>query len=74
MNLNWHQIIGALVIAATTWTASQFFSAQSSISVIQIQIEQMSSVLKEIRNEQKNFALKSELDKIERRVEKLEQK
>ncbi len=74
MNLDWKQVIAALVISGITWIASQFFSAQSSISLVKLQMDQIALMLKEVRDQQKDYALKSEVERLEKRIERLEQK
>ena len=76
MEINFTQIFGGLVIASITWVASQFLSTQNSISIVKVQMEQMSNVLTEIRSDQKEFknlyALRNDLEKLEKRVDKIE--
>ena len=76
MNLNWQQIIGGILIAAITWVASQFLAAQSEIAVIKQQMDTIVNMMKEVRadqrEQQKLYALKSDIDRLEKRLDKLE--
>lgn len=76
MNLNWQQIGGGILIAAITWTASQFLSAQSEIAVIKQQMDTIVNMMKEVRQDQREqqklYALKSDIDRLEKRLDKLE--
>lgn len=76
MNINWQQILGGCLIAGITWTASQFLSAQSEIAVIKQQMDTIVNMMKEVRQDQREqqklYALKSDIDRLEKRLDKLE--
>lgn len=76
MNLNWQQILGGVLIAAITWVASNFLSAQSEIAVIKQQMDTIVNMMKEVRADQREqaklYALKSDIDRLEKRLDKLE--
>lgn len=78
MNLNFQQIFGGLAIAATTYVASNFLSANKDLAILQQQMELLNQTLKEVRQDQREFqkayVLRQEYDKLEGRVQKLEDK
>ena len=78
MNVDLKQILGALVIASITWVASSFLNANSELAILKQQISTMSTVIQEIRNDLRDarttYALRTEMDKLEARVQKLEER
>lgn len=78
MNINWQQVIGALLISGITWVAANFMASQSEILIVRNQMDVLTTMIKEVRADQKEqqklYALKTDLDRVERRVEKLENK
>lgn len=78
MEINWQQIIGGLAIAATTYVASNFLSANKDLAILQQQMELLNQTLKEVRQDQREFqkayVLRQEYERLEIRVQKLEEK
>ncbi len=78
MNINWQQIFGGVLIAGITWVASNFLSANKDLAILQQQMELLNQTLKEVRQDQREFqkayVLRQEYDKLETRVQKLEDK
>lgn len=76
MNLNWQQILGGVLIAAITWVASNFLSANKDLAILQQNVETLTTMMKEIRQDQKEqqrlYALRSEVERLEKRIDKLE--
>ena len=76
MDINWQQIIGGIVIAATTYVASNFLSANKDLAILQQNVEILTSMMKEIRQDQKEqqrlYALRTEVERLEKRIERLE--
>ena len=75
-SLDLKHIIGALVISCFTFLASTFWSNQSEIVIIKQQIEVVSKMLSEIRQDQREaqklYALKTDLTRLEDRVSNIE--
>ena len=76
--LDFKHIIGALIIASMTWLGSTFFAGQSELVILKQQMEVVSKTLSEIRQDQREaqklFALKTDLDRIEKRIDLIESK
>ena len=78
IDINWQQILGGILIAGITWAASNFLSANKDLAILQQQMELLNQTLKEVRQDQREFqkayVLRQEYDKLEGRVQKLEEK
>ena len=78
MEINYTQIFGGLVIAAGTWVASNFLSAQTDLKVLTESVKVLQQTINEMKVELKEqriiFATKEEVLRLERRVETIEKK
>ena len=76
IDINWQQILGGILIAGITWVASNFLSANKDLVILQQNVESLTTMMKEIRQDQKEqqrlYALRSEVERLEKRIDKLE--
>lgn len=76
MDINWQQILGGVLIAGITWVASNFLSANKDLAILQQNVETLTTMMKEIRQDQKEqqrlYALRTEVERLEKRIERLE--
>lgn len=76
IDINWQQILGGILIAGITWVASNFLSANKDLAILQQNVETLTTMMKEIRQDQKEqqrlYALRSEVERLEKRIDKLE--